>query len=411
MKIRTLLKPILLAVIFFSWMEVFTFQDSISVAKLLGLVAAGTWVAHKAITYFSSRQLFQVRRNHYLLVVLLALFLSYAFVSGLWVTDVQEYLYFFQRLFFSFCLMAILYDTFDSIKDLRQIAWCLFLAGTVGGLIGLLQQASLPSILWSFQRLAGPFHSPNNTGAHIMVAFVVSFYLMKNIKDNRVKLLVLTGISLQLIAVAFTFSRISYLGLGLVLSLILAHERIRMNEVLLILCVLLLAFFSSVTGYGTFFFNRLWSLPEYFIFGERTWITGATSLAERGHIYTTTLELIKKNPLFGVGFGDYEWEIAVFDPELYIPHSLYLRVMAELGLVGLILLLAILYLSWRNFRMSRMHYDDRDADASNLVKGYEIAFIGYLFISIVQPTLFTQSLWILVVMSLLSTRGLRRAKK
>lgn len=63
-----------------------------------------------------------------------------------------------------------------------------------------------------------------------------------------------------------------------------------------------------------------------------------------------SLEIIKNNPIFGVGTGDFKWEYwevkKVLTPNLYgtaNPHNMYILVAAQFGIIGLFALLNIFY--------------------------------------------------------------------
>jgi len=65
------------------------------------------------------------------------------------------------------------------------------------------------------------------------------------------------------------------------------------------------------------------------------------SLASRAHYWRTSVEMVRQRPLFGIGPGAWPlWYAALMEPEFEetrAPHSLYLRLWAENGSVGLVL--------------------------------------------------------------------------
>lgn len=76
------------------------------------------------------------------------------------------------------------------------------------------------------------------------------------------------------------------------------------------------------------------------------------SMSDRMNFYTTTLKIIKDNPVFGVGTGGFEKaygrEIAASGlPLSNNPHNQYLLLTAQLGLVGLAVLIYLFYTQWR----------------------------------------------------------------
>jgi O-antigen ligase len=98
--------------------------------------------------------------------------------------------------------------------------------------------------------------------------------------------------------------------------------------------------------------------------------------------YQNSIQIIKKNPLFGVGTGGfpaaYQAQVAA-DPGLKVtpnPHNQYLLMWAEIGLVGLILFLYFLGSAWR--LSMRLPFDDRC-----MIQGLVLLFsMGSLFNSL-----------------------------
>ena len=89
--------------------------------------------------------------------------------------------------------------------------------------------------------------------------------------------------------------------------------------------------------------------------------TNVTSAGQRIEMYTNTLTLIKKHPLFGGGTGSIHGEYTNLikdDPSVFIrrvtnPHNQYLMTTQELGLFGLIFLVFFwLVHCWQSYRLS-----------------------------------------------------------
>jgi O-antigen ligase len=68
--------------------------------------------------------------------------------------------------------------------------------------------------------------------------------------------------------------------------------------------------------------------------------------------YTNTLKIIRKHPFFGVGTGGFDKAYAsrVANTSMlptHNPHNEYLLIASQLGLPGLMLLLSLFYIQWR----------------------------------------------------------------
>jgi O-antigen ligase len=81
-------------------------------------------------------------------------------------------------------------------------------------------------------------------------------------------------------------------------------------------------------------------------------VAATTSVGQRLEFYRNTLELVRQRPLLGAGTGGFKQAYAeqVRGSEqvaTHNPHNEYLMVTAQLGLAGLMLLLALFALQWR----------------------------------------------------------------
>jgi O-antigen ligase len=78
--------------------------------------------------------------------------------------------------------------------------------------------------------------------------------------------------------------------------------------------------------------------------------TAYGSLAGRAEIFTATLGMLRKSPIFGVGLGGYSYQFRGSVPEVY-PHDIWLTFWVEIGLLGMLTFAFILFsLIWRAFR-------------------------------------------------------------
>jgi len=80
-----------------------------------------------------------------------------------------------------------------------------------------------------------------------------------------------------------------------------------------------------------------------------------SSVGLRLEFVQNSLKLIKERPILGYGTGSFTQEYATLKPKSGIsttnPHNEYLNVTVQLGLVGLLLLLCLFYVQWRDSRL------------------------------------------------------------
>ncbi len=84
----------------------------------------------------------------------------------------------------------------------------------------------------------------------------------------------------------------------------------------------------------------------------------AKSLSERGAQFSQAWEIIKQHPIGGVGLGNYTSALSQLIPEqpswYYQPvHNIYLLLIAELGMLGWLIIAGLGYWMWREWRKIR----------------------------------------------------------
>ena len=187
-------------------------------------------------------------------------------------------------------------------------------------------------------RATGPFWivglGPNHFGAFIAhySAVLLGLLILDNIRWHKILFLVTILISLH--PLFFSYSRGAYVAaLAVLVFFGLAKKRS-----LLILAVVLVIAWQTI-------------LPSSVV--ERITMTKTEegqverSAAIRLDLWDHALGLFKKKPIFGFGFGGYEFTMP---DELHWKdtHNYYLKMLSEQGIVGFGLLLIVLFLAFRS---------------------------------------------------------------
>ena len=172
----------------------------------------------------------------------------------------------------------------------------------------------------------GTFPHPNVAAAF----FAVGFIILSARKGSKITKLNIFASALSLLSVFLTFSK----GAA---AAIFAGLVFMVKKPFYLTLVLLLSVFSAFI----FFKN----LPE----GQ------VVSIAERLILSQAAVELIFKNPLFGVGSANFLHALSAFnlfsiaDVRLLAPvHNVFLLIFAEEGLIGLFLFLFLLWAALKN---------------------------------------------------------------
>jgi len=232
--------------------------------------------------------------------------------------------------------VVLFYVAVDLIKRSEQVALLVLAFGIGSSLFAMLNlvvftQALIahsvhvgaaPNALYGDANYVAMYLEP----AVAMAAAVVLFATGRRWRLLGAAWLVLTGLAL-----IFTFSKGSYLPLA-ALALLAAFTAPRIGVPILI--------GSGVVAFG---------LSRIPLIAQRL---GTTELSIGGRIelFSGAVQMIRRNPIFGVGLGGYSAEFRGYAPEIY-PHDVWLTFWVELGLLGVIAFVAILaMLLWQAWR-------------------------------------------------------------
>jgi O-antigen ligase len=184
-----------------------------------------------------------------------------------------------------------------------------------------------PSLGWDphKNRLGSTFFDPNFVGAYLVLCITLVLHRILIKKDLRAKTLFFLGIFF--VALILTFSRSAWLMFGVV---VLVYGVLKAHFLVLLSFLL--------------FFSAYYAVPRI-----QTRLSGIADPADSAHFrlisWGNTLEIIKDNPVFGVGFNAYRYaqkEYGFLDQDTVHDHagagsdSSLLFVVATTGIVGLI---------------------------------------------------------------------------
>ncbi len=195
-------------------------------------------------------------------------------------------------------------------------------------------------------RAYGSLPHPNILGALMVLVLVALFVLIAHIEKRQHKIFILSITALTVLGLWFSFSRAAWLVAGLVLvgGVFLFYFYIRDKWLRQFVrgwlgFVLLLVVFSTVAS---------WSLVETRLHLGHTERLEMKSNIDRLAGYTQARQVFERNYPIGTGLGNYVFAIEgeysgpyrAFD--IHPVHSSFLLITAELGLMGLVLLVLAL---------------------------------------------------------------------
>jgi len=221
----------------------------------------------------------------------------------------------------------------------QRVAWSLLWGAIIVAVLALVDAATGWN-LWNTdeygegtatRRVVSTFTSSGAVGTYIGagVVFAVAILAWKGPRSLRLPAILLIGVAVP--ALFFTYSRGPVLGAVVVaIFLALVANRARVPSVLFFATVAILVF--AVWG----------QISSSAVYQERLGVTETVSTREE--IQRVTLDLFREKPVFGWGYNTFDkakLTVPSRDPrfDALSSHNTFLTVLAELGVVGLTLLL------------------------------------------------------------------------
>ena len=254
-------------------------------------------------------------------------------------------------------------------------------------------------------RVGGPINAPN-LWAQVLVALctIVVFRIFHE-KLTITKFACILILGLFLYIVLNTYSRGAYLALAIDAVLILLLFRKRFNPMIFlggaVILILLIPLVPPT------YRDRFTSL---FVVTNENGIYQDTSLRGRSSEMLTGLAMFTEHPILGVGAGNYPINyqryaqlIGIeFRAEARDPHSLYIQLLAETGILGTIAFLLMIFFLFDALNKACLALEQAPglADWLPWISSYRFAILSYLLTSFFLHNAYIRYLWILIAMAL-----------
>jgi O-antigen ligase len=301
--------------------------------------------------------------------------------------------------------LATLVIVAASLAAISVVQIAVHLSNDLGGLVQV-QAGNLYGSV-SHARAAGPVSDPNFYGQILLITIPIAAFLAASSERRRSKVLFGVVAAVIFAGVMVTYSRGAMLSVLAMLLLVPFVIPVRGRVILrtAIAALLLMAVMPSavVRRFETVtdIVSRRDNEPED---------SRDASVDKRRLLFNSGVLMFEDAPLFGVGagnFGRHYWHYAYEagsaaaqydDPgERQFPHSLYVELAAENGMVGLGCFLAAMAAAFLSLTRSRRALATRGASAASLLPAsITIALAGYLVSSIFLHSAYQRYLWLLL---------------
>lgn len=292
------------------------------------------------------------------------------------------------------------------------------LTGTSQTFWGFAQQSAFGQTDASGQlRYGGPIAESNIWGQVLVSIIPFALYRFAKSPALVTKMVFLASAGLILLAMLFTESRGAFLAFVFILVLMAIEMKLNGPTLTVIIAVGLAVLFLVPSKYT----ERIKSLDIFFKADQEYGLTQDESVAGRRAKMLTGLAMFKANPILGVGFANYSdnyWTYAgnlglessasntntTTDTGARQPHSLYIEIMAETGLLGILTFLAFFGLIFQSLFRFRKKYQPRgqlpDSDWSAWITSITMSLITFLVAGFFLHGIGFRFIWVLAGLAL-----------
>jgi O-antigen ligase len=348
-----------------------------TLAKPLGIVLVLSWL----MALLSDPRRPILFRDNPLLAALVVGYVAWAILSLLWSSYSGDTTYDLKRLILAVVLLAVLYSVAGNRRDFLILLWGYVIASATTSIYVLASGTTLEG------RLTGGLNDPNYLASELVLAIILAGFLLGSTSRRSLRAVLVAAAGIDIAVFVLTQSRGGIIGLatGAVVAIIVAGRTRTM-----VLAVSALAT-GLVIGWIAIFASS----------GLRHRVTDFSSQATSGRAdsWQIAWKIAKAHPINGIALGNYRDEqlkyaassidiqhITYIVHDQLIVHNTYLETLAELGIVGFLLLGGAMVVcgssAVRAIRLALQTDDHAFANAlRGLVAGSCGLFTAYIFVS------------------------------
>ena len=284
-------------------------------------------------------------------IMIASLFFYFLHIFGmLWTEDLEWGLHILHKMWYFLLFYPILFNIVKS-KNLKYCISAFLLAISITEIFSYLIWFE---IIPPFKNasVANPTPFMSHISYNPILAFAIylvlnQIFFNKNLSNLRFTLYSFFSISM-IINMFITGGRAGQVMFFAMLAILIFQffDGKKVKSLLAILVILPSVFFTSYQ-LSDLFKNRVHlAISDIVVFSEKQ----ETSIGQRITYTINSWEVIKENPIIGIGTGDFPSEYkrihAANSPQVRTttnPHNMYILILMQLGMIGLISMLAIFY--------------------------------------------------------------------
>lgn len=312
------------------WLStLFTDAGGLTLNRLLGIVTlAGVvlpWIAEKPKNIFKT---FDYVFFGFLGVVILSVAINNVYP--------RTWPYFWDMLM-GYLLYWLICQTIDNVGKLKILLWVIVFCNFVVAL-SVYNSFNAIGVNVTAARVAG-LQAVNTVGYFGSLAIIIVLWLLRSQRKGILSLVNLFLYGLVLLfagAMVLTGNRSGFLGLFVSLLVIWIFSRgmnVKLGIIFVVVLVVIIMYMMS--GIAPAAITRVMNVPLGFNFEDDM---------KRVFLYQAAWRMFVANPILGIGFGGYGYNLAVYadSGSTAIAHNIFLSTLAEIGLLGFLVLLTLL---------------------------------------------------------------------
>ena len=304
--------------------------------KVLGLLLFLSWALRRSTAARDDAR--TIIGRHPTLFAWLVAFLAWSTISVTWAVSSSVVLSYVYHDLLEVLLIPVVYGAVNSRRDVYVIIAGFLIGGCISALYGLANP--VPAAAAAAGRLSSSAGDPNQTAADLVAALTLAAGLgVVARRSLTLRTLAIAAAALSLVGIVQTLSRSGLVALGFVLlaGVFIGGRWRRAARWLLALGL------AGVAGY-------------FFLLAPASSVSRVTNSSSDGRstIWAVGWRMFQANPVLGVGAGNFpnaarqylqrpgltaSGYLIITTPK--VTHNIYLEQMDELGVLGLILMLAV----------------------------------------------------------------------
>jgi len=307
-----------------------------------------------------------------------ALFIGFSILSLIYSVDKLESLKIIIRLI-NFCLLYIIaYYYFTKYKNKKGLyIKTLLIVYLIPVLYGLWQALTQSNFIGfeDYNRLNSTYFHPNAFAFNLFFLFVILFTLILKTKNFPLKKYLKLYLILVFSLILLTLTRSVWIGLGIfILALFLIYGRKYLLKIILVFLVLCFVFLV-LNNYTSLKYYNWDNIAIIRRIHTSTYLL--SSWEWRVKMWQEMSAYISQSPIIGHGINTYRYlrEKQIYNPlESTYAHNDYLKILIELGIIGLLLYLNLIFQALK--KIWQKYKDNQQAK-------YLISFLGILILFLI----------------------------